>query len=91
MEAKKVLFISQEMTPYLPDSEIATICRNLPQGIQEKGREIRAFMPKYGNINERRNQLHEVIRLSGMNLIIDDTDHPLIIKVASIQPARMHV
>ena len=91
MEAKKVLFISQEMTPYLPDSEIATICRNLPQGIQEKGREIRAFMPKYGNINERRNQLHEVIRLSGMNLIIDDTDHPLIIKVASIQPARMQV
>ena len=64
MEAKKVLFISQEMTPYLPDSEIATICRNLPQGIQERGREIRAFMPKYGNINERRNQLHEVIRLS---------------------------
>lgn len=91
MEAKKVLFISQEMTPYLPDSEIATICRNLPQGIQEKGREIRAFMPKYGNINERRNQLHEVIRLSGMNLIIDDTDHPLIIKVASIQPTRMQV
>ena len=91
MEAKKVLFISQEMTPYLPDSEIATICRNLPQGIQEKGREIRAFMPKYGNINERRNQLHEVIRLSGMNLIIDDTDHPLIIKVASIQPSRMQV
>lgn len=91
MKAKKVLFISQEMTPYLPDSEIATICRNLPQGIQEKGREIRAFMPKYGNINERRNQLHEVIRLSGMNLIIDDTDHPLIIKVVSIQPARMQV
>ena len=91
MEVKKVLYISQEMTPYLPDSEIATICRNLPQGIQERGKEIRAFMPKYGNINERRNQLHEVIRLSGMNLIIDDTDHPLIIKVASIQPARMQV
>jgi len=48
-------------------------------------------MPKWGNINERRNQLHEVIRLSGMNLIIDDTDHPLIIKVASIQSARMQV
>ena len=91
MEAKKILFISQEMTPYLPESEIATICRNLPQGIQERGREIRTFMPKYGNINERRNQLHEVIRLSGMNLIIDDTDHPLIIKVASIQAARMQV
>lgn len=91
MKATKVLFIAQEITPYLPESEIATICRNLPQGIQEKGREIRTFMPKYGNINERRNQLHEVIRLSGMNLIINDTDHPLIIKVASIQSARMQV
>ena len=90
-KATKVLFIAQEITPYLPDSEIATLCRNLPQGIQERGHEIRTFMPKYGNINERRNQLHEVIRLSGMNLIIDDTDHPLIIKVASIQSARMQV
>jgi starch synthase len=67
------------------------IGRYLPQGIQEKGREIRTFMPRFGNINERRNQLHEVIRLSGMNLIIDDTDHPLIIKVASIQQARMQI
>lgn len=91
MDAKKILFIAQEITPYLPESEIATICRELPQGIQERGREIRLFMPKFGNINERRNQLHEVIRLSGMNLIIDDTDHPLIIKVASIQAARMQV
>ena len=91
MDAKKILFIAQEITPYLPESEIATICRTLPQGIQERGREIRTFMPKFGSINERRNQLHEVIRLSGMNLIIDDTDHPLIIKVASIQAARMQV
>ena len=91
MDAKRILFIAQEIFPYSPESEIATICRNLPQGIQERGREIRTFMPKYGNINERRNQLHEVIRLSGMNLIIDDTDHPLIIKVASIQAARMQV
>ncbi|MBI9066628.1 MAG: glycogen/starch synthase [Salinivirgaceae bacterium] len=91
MEKKKVLFISQEITPYLPDSEIARIGRELPQGIQERGKEIRTFMPKFGSINERRNQLHEVIRLSGMNLIIDDTDHPLIIKVASIQAARMQV
>ena len=91
MDAKKILFIALEITPYLPESEIVTICRNLPQGIQERGREIRTFMPKFGNINERRNQLHEVIRLSGMNLIIDDTDHPLIIKVASIQAARMQV
>ncbi len=70
---------------------MANIGRNLPQAIRERGREIRTFMPKWGNINERRNQLHEVIRLSGMNLIIDDTDHPLIIKVASIQSARMQV
>ena len=91
MEKKKVLFVSQEITPYLPESGIAKIGRELPQGIQEKGKEIRTFMPKFGCINERRNQLHEVIRLSGMNLIIDDTDHPLIIKVASIQAARMQV
>lgn len=91
MEKTKVLFISQEITPYLPESVMSVTGRYLPQGIQEKGKEIRAFMPKYGTINERRNQLHEVIRLSGMNLIIDDTDHPLIIKVASIQSARMQV
>lgn len=91
MSKKRILYISQEITPYLPESEIASVGRNLPQGIQEKGREIRTFMPKFGCINERRNQLHEVIRLSGMNLIIDDNDHPLIIKVASIQPARMQV
>jgi len=91
MESKKVLFVSQEITPYLPETELSQISRILPQAIQETGKEIRTFMPKYGNINERRNQLHEVIRLSGMNLIIDDTDHPLIIKVASIQAARMQV
>ena len=91
MDTIKVLYISQEITPYLPESEVATIARYLPQSIQEKGREIRTFMPRFGAVNERRNQLHEVIRLSGMNLIIDDIDHPLIIKVASIQSARMQV
>jgi starch synthase len=91
MESKKVLFISQEITPYLVETSLSKIGRYLPQGIQERGKEIRTFMPRYGCINERRNQLHEVIRLSGMNLIIDDTDHPLIIKVASIQSARMQV
>jgi starch synthase len=91
MEKKKVLFIFQEITPYLPESEKSKIGRFLPQGIQEMGKEIRTFMPRYGLVNERRNQLHEVIRLSGMNLVIDDTDHPLIIKVASIQAARMQV
>lgn len=77
--------------PFLEGTEISKIARELPQGIQERGKEIRTFMPRFGLINERRNQLHEVIRLSGMNLIIDDSDHPLIIKVASIQSARMQV
>ena len=75
MKAKKVLFITQEITPYVPKSPSSITGRELPQYIQEKGHEIRTFMPKWGIINERRNQLHEVIRLSGMNLIIDDTDH----------------
>lgn len=91
MSAKKILFITQEITPYVSESELSLIGQNLPQAIQDKGYEIRTFMPKWGNVNERRNQLHEVIRLSGMNIIIDDTDHPLIIKVASIQSARRQV
>ncbi len=91
MSKLRVLFVSQEIMPYVPETHISKISRNLPQGIQESGKEIRAFMPRYGVINERRNQLHEVIRLSGMNLIIDDTDHSLIIKVASIQAARMQI
>lgn len=91
MKKPRILFVSQEMTPYLEPTTMGTLARQLPQGIQERGREIRTFMPRYGCINERRNQLHEVIRLSGMNLIINDADHPLIIKVASIQSARMQV
>ena len=91
MKKTNILFITQEISPYLPDSPIGTICRNLSQGIQERNREIRTFMPRFGAINERKNQLHEVIRLSGMNLIINDNDHPLIIKVASIQSARLQV
>lgn len=86
-----MLFVSQDITPFMKDSPMGLISRHLPQGIQERGREIRTFMPRFGSINERRNQLHEVIRLSGMNLIIDDTDHSLIIKVASIQSARMQI
>lgn len=91
MDKTKVLFIHQEITPYLKESPMSLIGRYLPQGIQERGKEIRIFMPRFGNINERRNQLHEVIRLSGMNMIINDTDHPLIIKVASIQKARIQI
>ena len=92
MENKtRVLFVHQEITPYVPENPMSLIGRNLPQTTQENGKEIRIFMPRYGIINERRNQLHEVIRLSGMNLIINDTDHPLIIKVASIQKARRQI
>jgi starch synthase len=91
MEKKKILFVSQEIYPFLPKTELSNTSRRLPQGIQESGKEIRVFTPRFGSINERRHQLHEVIRLSGMNLIIDDTDHPLIIKVASISAARMQV
>ena len=89
--AKKVLFINQEIDPYVAQSHMSVMGRELPQKMQEAGFEIRTFMPKWGTINERRGQLHEVIRLSGMNLIIDDTDHPLIIKVASIPTTRQQI
>ena len=88
---KRVLFVNSEIEPYLPESRIARIGRYLPQGIQERRKEVRPFMPRYGCINERKNQLHEVIRLSGMNIIIDDVDRPLVIKVASIAAARLQV
>ncbi|HAA01423.1 MAG TPA: glycogen synthase [Flavobacteriales bacterium] len=91
MEKLRVLYVSQEITPFLPETTLSTISRKLPQGVQEIDKEVRVFMPRYGCINERRHQLHEVIRLSGMNIIINDNDHPLIIKVASIPSARMQV
>ena len=89
--ASKILYVCQEITPYLPETEGSRLCRALTQAMQERGNEIRTFMPRYGCINERRHQLHEVIRLSGMNLIIDDNDHQLIIKVASIPAARVQI
>ncbi len=90
-DVKRVLFVNSEIFPYLPSSPIADIGRYLPQGIQEQRKEIRSFIPRYGCINERKNQLHEVIRLSGMNIIVGDADRPLVIKVASIPAARMQV
>ena len=87
----KVLFVNSEITPFLPESPIANIGRQLPQGIQDRQKQIRACMPRYGCINERKNQLHEVIRLSGMNIIIGDVDRTLVIKVASIAAARIQV
>lgn len=91
MDIKKALFISQEINPYLAATPMSIICRDVPQKLQERGVDVRTFMPKYGCINERRNQLHEVIRLSGLNIVIDDADHPLIIKVATLQPSRLQV
>ncbi len=91
MAKTKLLIVTHEMSPFLELTKISEITRQLPQAMQEKGFEIRILMPKFGNINERRNRLHEVIRLSGMNIIIDDNDNPLIIKVASIPAARMQV
>lgn len=87
----KVLYVCREMMPYVNENPISSLCRVLPQLVQEKGCDIRTFMPRFGLINERRNQLHEVIRLSGMNIVINDTDHQLIIKVASIPNARVQV
>ena len=91
MAKKKILFINQEISPYVPDNAMSVMGRELPRTMQDRNHEIRTFMPKWGNINERRGQLHEVIRLSGINLIIDDTDHPLVIKVASIPSCRVQV
>ena len=91
IKANKILFITQEITPFTESSVMADNCRSMLKGIQDKGHEIRTFMPKWGNINERRNQLHEVIRLTGMNIVVDDTDHPLIIKVASMPALRTQV
>mgnify|MGYP000845019441 FL=1 len=88
---KKVLFVNQEIIPYVPETEMSHYGSEMPHLMQEAGYEIRTFMPKWGSVNERRGQLHEVIRLSGMNLVIDDTDHPLIIKVASIPQTRIQV
>ncbi len=91
MSKKKVLIVTQEMHPYTRQSIVSEIARKLPQHIQENGMEIRILMPRFGTINERRHRLHEVVRLSGMNIIVDDDDYPLIIKVASLPEARMQV
>ncbi len=91
MSKKRVLFVTQEMNPYTTISEISDIVRQLAPFAQGQGMEVRVLMPKYGSINERRHRLHEVVRLSGMNIIVDDDDYPLIIKVASLPGARLQV
>ncbi len=90
-EKKRVLFVSSEMSPFLETSPLATIARMLPQALQEQENEIRILVPRFGVINERRNRLHEVVRLSGINISIDDNDNPLVIKVASIPNTKMQV
>ena len=91
MKDKRVLYVSSEVIPYLPETEISSMSFEAPKMVNNNGGQIRIFMPRYGNINERRHQLHEVIRLSGMNLVVNDMDMPLIIKVASIPKERIQV
>lgn len=91
MAKDRILFINQEITPYITANPVSSLGKFLPVKMQEKGFEVRTFMPKFGAVNERRNQLHEVIRLSGININISDNDHPLVIKVASLQPSRIQV
>ena len=91
VEKKKLLFVTQEMDPYTAITEVSEITKKLPEYAQSNGMEIRVLMPRYGIINERRHRLHEVVRLSGMNIIVDDDDYPLIIKVASLPGARLQV
>ncbi|MGV6845281.1 MAG: glycogen/starch synthase [Lutibacter sp.] len=91
MKDKRVLVVSSEVVPYLPENELSTTSFETAKMVHGKGGQTRIFMPRYGLINERRHQLHEVIRLSGMNLVINDLDMPLIIKVASIPKERMQV
>jgi starch synthase len=91
MEDKRILFVSSEVVPYLAENEVSLMSYDVPKMVNDQGGQIRIFMPRYGNINERRHQLHEVIRLSGMNLVVNDLDMPLIIKVASIPKERIQV
>ena len=91
MAKGRILFINQGVVPFSEESDATVMGRYLPQFTQELGREIRLFMPRFVDINERKHQLHEVIRLSGMNLIINNCDHQLIIKVGSIPTARLQV
>lgn len=91
MKKKRILYVSSEAIPYLPENQISSMALEMPKKMNGAKNEVRIFLPKYGSINERRHQLHEVIRLSGMNLIVNDADQPLIIKVASIPKERLQV
>lgn len=90
-DKKKVLLVTQAMTPYLADSELGKIVHQYATFLQDQNVEVRILMPRFGLINERRHRLHEVVRLSGMNITVDEDDYPLIIKVASLPGTRMQV
>lgn len=87
----RILFVTTEIDPFLKISDAADLIRLLPQKLQERGHEIRILMPKFGVINERRNRLHEVVRLSGINIRVGEEEKPLTIKVASIPNAKLQV
>lgn len=91
MSKYRVLYVASEINPFLQTSEVADFVRKLPQAMQEKGMEIRILVPRFGIINERKNRLHEVVRLSGINIPVGDEEKPLIIKVASIPNAKLQV
>jgi len=91
MDKKRILIVTQELSPYVLENTIADLVNGLAVGGYKKGMDIRILMPRYGSINERRHRLHEVVRLSGINIIIEDDDYPLIIKVASLPSARLQV
>lgn len=91
MSKLRILYAASEVTPFLQTSKVADFVRRIPQAMQERGMEIRILVPRFGTINERKNRLHEVVRLSGINISVGDEEKPLIIKVASIPNARMQV
>jgi starch synthase len=91
MRKLRVLYVASEMNPFLQQTEVADFVRKLPQAMQERGMEIRILVPRFGIINERRNRLHEVVRLSGINISVGDEEKPLIIKVASVPNAKLQV
>ena len=91
MSKLRILYVASEINPFLQTSEVADFVRKLPQVMQEKGMEIRILVPRFGIINERKNRLHEVVRLSGINISVGDEEKPLIIKVASIPNAKLQV
>lgn len=91
MSKKRILFIATEMSPYLELTEFAEIVNKLAIKSNDSGLEVRCIMPRFGVINERRHRLHEVVRLSGINVSVDNDDYPLQIKVASLPNARLQV